>query len=662
MLPILPIPYPGESGASFLIRTASANIHASVTHLLSHRYKLRKKSKMHLISDIHDYHSFNILTALLDIDEEITENLVLKYCNQTLFCGLIFNGFIFPNGLFRSDGIGYCPKCLRDEQFLHNSWRFIPYYACLKHKAIILTECPNCQKTLNPLRGSVVHCHRCKYDLSTAKDTLVNIDSLLYFSELFIKHGQSAVDDFSYLWSSLCTLRKKNDINIDNLSMMGIIYAAFDRPNEAASIFIDITNSTSYDLFELSGYETFSKENIISKRFFTSITSKFSALKFSKYLCKVKLTKKQTCELLNISYPKLLTSIKNGAILWPQSNKRGAKIDADKIYKILENPELLNCKTPSYSKDFISSEYGYYTIKDASELLSVHPEIIRSLIHTSWLKSEKKRILGSSRYVINSEDMDQFNEKYVCVGTIAKKRKINPTNLAEKLATLNIYPVDGPHIQGLKTTLFHRSDVEKISNDQIHEILSYPTKVGRKRNGQYTIIPQPPKQCYNLKEAAQLLNISFQKVAVLVRKGILATEYNPPLLYVKTPAIQNLSHIIFGGGFITVEKASQIAECTSAWIYINFINKGIVTLVDCVYWKMISIDDFKLIQDIRKDYFTSTEASLHLGMHRLHINNLKKLGKIRPIHIDPNCKLDLYSKKRIEEMKSNNLYYPQDKS
>ncbi|RZK12035.1 MAG: hypothetical protein EOO43_18925, partial [Flavobacterium sp.] len=447
-MPISPIPYPDESGASFLMRTASANRHVSATQLLSHRYSFLKQRR--LLSDIHDSYRFNQLLALLEVNIDLTKSLSLGYCNLTSRSGIFFENIIFPTQLFRADGIGFCPLCLKEIPYLRNTWRFKPYHGCLKHKIKILTECPQCEKTLNPLRRSIIHCNRCNYDISSARAPLVDIEPIEHLRELFSSHDQSIGNDFSYMWTSLQKIFADHAASIDEPMIMKIIYTSINNTYQAANIFKEVMDGIQFRLLEFSSYAIFSKDNVISKKFYealnsTSITSRIQAV--SKEL---KLSKKQACAILDISYAQLQTAIKNGDIEWTKSKKRGEKINADKISEKFYESLPTKKPAPLQSKNELE-QYGYYSIKDASELLSVHSEIIRSLIHTSWLKAERKSILSHSRYLITREDMDEFNKKYICVGTIAKQLMENPTNLAEKLATLNIFPIDGPNIHGLKT-------------------------------------------------------------------------------------------------------------------------------------------------------------------------------------------------------------------
>lgn len=646
MLPSTPIPYPDESGASFLIRAASLNGHTSVNNLLIHRYNLSET--MRLISDIHNYRNFKRIMELLDIDTDSTKNLVLKYANLTSDSGILFEGNSLPTHLFRTDGTAFCPQCLKEKAYLRNKWRFSPYYGCLIHQTRLINQCPSCGETPSPLRGNILICQKCKFDYSKSEASRINIEPIEYFAKIFKKHNEPAIQDFSHLWSSLWKLYKKHSVAVDLSIMVEIIYEAFCAPEKAASCFFNTFSGVIFKLFELDYYSTFSGNNIFSKRFFDLLSSRLLNSKID--IASIQLSKKEACEILGISHFKLKTLIRKKYIIWPAGEKRGSKINAS-IITSLQKAILHNSTTPLNTENLITIQHGYYSIKDASDRLLIHEETVRNLIRSSWLKAERMNCSGVSKYIIKQEDMDAFCDKYICVGTIAKQRKLNPTNLAEKLATLNIHPIDGPNINGLTTTLFHRNQIDTIKTDELKSIHTYPTKTGRKPKGHPQPIPKPSSKTYDLKEASRLLDISTQKVATLVRKGILQRERNQQTIAIKSDVVYGFKDMVFGNRFVSVEKASQIAGCTQPWIYINLVNKKIITLIDCIYWKLISIHDLKVILHIRQYYFTSSEASHFLGMHRSHINNLKRLGKITPSYVDTEERLDLYPKYLLMRMK-----------
>lgn len=647
MIPVTPIPYIDESAASYLMRVAQHNYHKSVNQLLSHRYNLSER--MSLISDIHSRTSFKQLMDLLEIDQSLTSDLALDYCNLTTRSGIRYNELNFPYSFFRKDGTGFCPICLAEEHYFRQSWRFKPYFGCLKHSVYILDCCPNCKKELNPLRGIITRCNRCDFDLTKSPTTSCDIEKIDFFVKLFSVQGQLAANDFSYLWRSVEKLLLKRGISPTPEYMTELIYSAFNTPKEASATLEKKLGSSTTLHIELCLFGFDNDEYPASKIFFNALKSHLNVPYLEKAAASVTINKKQACMLLNISYHKLMTKIRKGEIEWPTSKKRGETINADELLRKIEKPNKIH-ETSLFEPTI---DYAYYSIADAAKRLNIHAEVVRSLISKGWLNSERRNVAGISRYVISHEFLEEFDRKYICVGALAKLRNVNPTNLADKLAHLGISPVDGPKINGLLTTLFHRNQASRISRDEILGIKNYATKAGRKPKQLSEVLPPDPKKPLNLKEASKILEISSQKVAVLVRKGILELDHKTNMIYIKHDTFQTLQSKLYGGGFITVEDASKVVGCTPSWIYINLINNKMISLIDCIYWKFITIQDMQMIKKIKEKYFTATEASLYLGMHRHHINNQKKLGKIKPSHIDSEKKLDLYYKWEIEELKAN---------
>lgn len=95
--------------------------------------------------------------------------------------------------------------------------------------------------------------------------------------------------------------------------------------------------------------------------------------------------------------------------------------------------------------------------------LNVHYENIRYLIRTRYLKAEKLLVRFRCAYFINSKDLEEFNEKYILVGSLAKKLKVIPQNLTEKLASIDIHPISGPHIDGEFNNIFLQESVRHLT-------------------------------------------------------------------------------------------------------------------------------------------------------------------------------------------------------
>lgn len=56
------------------------------------------------------------------------------------------------------------------------------------------------------------------------------------------------------------------------------------------------------------------------------------------------------------------------------------------------------------------------------------------------------------------------------VATLAKQFRVNPTNLVEKLESIGITPVHGPHIDSTPINIFLKNDVQDINSNDLNSI------------------------------------------------------------------------------------------------------------------------------------------------------------------------------------------------
>lgn len=72
--------------------------------------------------------------------------------------------------------------------------------------------------------------------------------------------------------------------------------------------------------------------------------------------------------------------------------------------------------------------------------------------------------------------LEKFNEKYILIGKIAKENNLNPTNLAEKLASLELQPV----CHDTLVSIYLKADLNGINISDLKDVTIYDTATGRK--------------------------------------------------------------------------------------------------------------------------------------------------------------------------------------
>jgi hypothetical protein len=114
--------------------------------------------------------------------------------------------------------------------------------------------------------------------------------------------------------------------------------------------------------------------------------------------------------------------------------------------------------------------------------------------------------------------LENFQNEYILASTLAKKLDLNPTNFVEKIASIGITPIHGPHIDASPLNIYLKRSVNHLRKYDFDEITQYPTRTGRPKKDYPT---RKKARFFSLNEAAEHLNISPNKVSVLIKKGSL---------------------------------------------------------------------------------------------------------------------------------------------
>lgn len=106
--------------------------------------------------------SFSLLTKLTCIS--LSELASITYpLADGLYFDCLFFGNIVPKSCIQLRYAKLCPVCLLESSYSRRIWDFALVTTCLKHKCLLIDECPNCGKPLTWLRNRVSVCS-CEFD------------------------------------------------------------------------------------------------------------------------------------------------------------------------------------------------------------------------------------------------------------------------------------------------------------------------------------------------------------------------------------------------------------------------------------------------------------------------------------------------------------------
>jgi len=121
-----------------------------------------------------------------------------------------------------------------------------------------------------------------------------------------------------------------------------------------------------------------------------------------------------------------------------------------------------------------SKPAGTISTSEASTLLGTYHAVIANLVENGVLKTHSQS--HHRRLLIDEKSAKAFDRKYILVGALAKQLGLNATNLAERLASLNIKPAPFDTL----VTIYKRKDIQRLDCAAVSAIEAYPTKAGRK--------------------------------------------------------------------------------------------------------------------------------------------------------------------------------------
>ncbi|WP_343597727.1 hypothetical protein [Acinetobacter sp.] len=290
-------------------------------------------------------------------------------------------------------------------------------------------------------------------------------------------------------------------------------------------------------------------------------------------------------------------------------------------------------------------------LKEIAQKLDIHYETARKLTNMGWFDLDQLCNDAKAAKGYSFIKLENFQNEYILASTLAKKLGLNPTNFVEKLTSIGIVPIRGPHIDASPLNIYLKRSVNHLRKHDFDEIIRYPTRTGRPKKG---VTPLKKKQnFFSLNEAAEHLNISPNKVSVLINKGILIKDVNYPLS-IKIPKISvlRLKHKLLSENSISTEQAARLLNCSVNWLGEHWCKSGFLTIENLVYWKLVRQKEVDEVLKLKETYMTGAEASKLLGMPHSHITNLQAQDIIQAYYLgNSEYRIRLFKTKDVMKLK-----------
>lgn len=550
-----------------------------------------------------------------------------------------------PHELFELDNIRFCPICLSENAYLKKLWMLKPLYACPIHSCFLIDSCPNCENPITSKTG-IQNCACCGFELHKAPiREAQSIETIYWFIDVLNFNSNKLFKEFAACWHAFNEFFKFDGSNTD-LKIFLYIYEYFHNPEiSILKLSARINSRRDYShhriqLLPFLKYERFFKKHI------QFVEENAYEYKINENSISRKLRNHEIKRILKVSRFELEKLIESDYLrLGKKELYRGniSSIDIERfIIGLIDKDESI---ADTLNDTTIFNDH--ICLKKISEVLEINYETARKLANIGWFNLEQNELDVDSPKQYSKNKLHEFDRKYMLIARLAKRLKVNPTNLVEKLASIGITPIHGPYIDSTPINIFLKTDVQDISSADLEVIQHYPTRTGRQKDKSESITNST--DYYSLKEAAALLGISPNKVAVLVQRDILRKDKDFPLsVQIQTSSLLNLKNKLNCEDYIPYLEAAKQLSCPINWMKKYWCETGFLQIEDLVYWKLIRKNDLAEVLKLKEDFVTGAEASSLLEMRHSHITNLQSQGLIKPYYFSKtDKKVRLFKKTEV---------------
>ncbi|WOE42358.1 TniQ family protein [Acinetobacter chinensis] len=637
------IPHEDESPMSFLLRTAELNAHSSIFNLIG-KEKYKSIIRQSLNYHISDMKRFTQVLGVLNLDSSY-KFLAFERSRPTNRSPIMIGTIEVPHELLELEGLRYCPTCLSEKAYLRKIWTLKPIHACPIHSCLLIYSCPQCKNFLLPKIG-VLNCSRCGFELDKGPVQKVkSMESVYWFLDILTHSSNKVFSDFASCWKAFNSFLKDDNSNT-NENIFFKVYEYFSDPESSAIKLSETINNRSEKSHPRIQLLPFLKCKKLFKMHIEITEKNSSGYIIGANSISKNLRNYEVQLILNISRFDLEKLIDNDYLNLGKKELYKGDIASVDVERFLIG-SFSQIKSASAAKIEASTCSDNIALKDVAQILDINYETARKLVKTGWFKLENKYKNQQKQKNYSKEKVNKFKENYILVGQLARLLEVSSTNLVEKLGALGVTPTNGPHIDSTAINIFLKTDVQDIKPDDLSMIKNYPTRSGRQKNTSKTVFQST--DYYSLNDAASILEISSNKVAVLVQKGILRKKENNPLsVQIEACSLVNLKNKLLSDEFTSYLDAAKQLNCPINWMKKYWCDTGFLKIEDLIYWKLIKKNELAEILKLKEHFITGAEASALLGMRHSHITNLQNQRLIKPCYFGKNeKKIRLFNIKEV---------------
>ncbi|WP_324626748.1 TniQ family protein [Acinetobacter sp. MD2(2019)] len=511
---IHPIPYDGESAQSFLARIADLNKHSSIERLIN-------KEQNHFLAknapncSLVDLPRFKYILQLLNIDLN-HQSLAFAKSGPTSRSAKKWSNIELHENLLKYYPYSYCPQCIEEQPFFKKIWLLQPLYACPIHSIFLVDECYQCGYSIMLSSGvtKCSHCHALLQDAPKIKCSSIRV--IRWFLEILNHDSNEFFKHFTAYWRSILSFSKL-DNSMDMEAALKMTYEYFNAPNQSIDRLSTLINQRIKLAHPRIQLLPFLKYDRFFRHYIALVEAKCHVYTRSDASCIIDIKSAELRLVLGIAKITLNYWIYQDFLKLGECKHYYDPIPSHLIEDFLTISQYKPLLQKPRMKKILSSPKSL-GLKDIAQNLDIHYETARKLTNMGWfdldqLCNDAKAAKGYSLIKLGS-----FQKEYILASTLAKKLGINPTNLVEKLASIGVSPIHGPYINASPLNIYLKRSVNHLKKHDFDEITQYPTRTGRPKKG---VTPLETKQdFFSLNEAAEHLNISPNKVSVLINKGI----------------------------------------------------------------------------------------------------------------------------------------------
>jgi hypothetical protein len=433
---IQPIPFEEETAASYLLRTAQLNRHSSVNTLIGkENYSYLTKQAPNC--DLTDLPRFKFALQILDLDPSY-QHLALERVGPTNRSPRKWGELRVYENLLRLREFSFCPQCLDEQPYFKKIWLFKPIYACPVHSLLLLNKCHECGKAITLSKGCITLCPSCNTDLTHAPRVhCKTIHVIHWFIRILKEENHEFFQEFTSYWTALISFAELHEPFSDE-EYTKATYEYFTDPSNSIKKLSTWINNRIYLAHPRVQLLPFLKEKEKFNYFgnyLKLVEERCSRYRITARSKAFPLLHEEVRLILNVGRRRFKSLIANDFLKSRKKHHGFDDFKSSSIEKLLiKKNKFIDHEMFTPPKAKPKDKPIQPTVTEISKKLDINFETARKLSKTHWLLEDNQSIVK----IISYEKLEAFHENYVTASTLARKLKVNPTNLVEKLLSIGI--------------------------------------------------------------------------------------------------------------------------------------------------------------------------------------------------------------------------------